>query len=174
MRHLLNNPAIITTVIAASIWSVLVEFAPVDSLNYVLRVGIITVCIVTLIRWGRAAWVVYWEGAREPESAAILAVVLTAISYLWYAIWTWVSRALGAPDWMMDSPWSAFFAFLALISFVLAIASTRLAGERPSALVTFALASGTALGLAATAVGHLLVAKMGGLATVILRALWHL
>lgn len=169
MRRILANPAIIATVIAAAGWLLLVEFAPVDPLNYFLRIGIVTVCVITLIRWGRTAWRVYLEGARDPEDAAILAVVLTAISYMWYAGWTAVSRYLDTPDWMVNSPWSAFFAFLALISFVLAIASTRLKDETPSGLIAFVLAAGTALGLAATAAGHLVLAKLGGVVTAVFR-----
>lgn len=169
MHRLLSNPALIVTVAATSIWVVLVNFAPVDPLNYILRVGIATVGVATLIRWGPTAWRVYLEGAKAPEDSAILAVVLMAGSYLWYVGWTATSRYLGGPDFMMNSPWSAFFPYLALISFVLAIVSTRLKGERTSGLITFVLAAGTMLGLGATAIGHLLIAKLGGILTLLAR-----
>lgn len=169
MRRLLTNPALLVTIAAAVLWGGLVLWAPVDPLNYVLKIGISLLALATLARWGRAAVRVYLQGARDAEDAVILAQCLTAISYLWYAGFTAFSRYLGSPDWLISSPWSAFFAYIAIMGFALAIFSTRLRDESPSVTVAFIVTMGTALGLGLTTFGHMALLKAGAMLALLIR-----
>lgn len=168
-----NNRAFLVTIAACFVWGAAVLFAPVDALNYVLRFAIGVGAALAFWRYMPAAWKVYREGARDNEDSLIIAIPVICGALFYYAVYSLLSRALDTPDWLSDSPWSAFSPFLLLTAFILFSVAARKPSERPSMVTTFVVGVGTAVGLFAATAGHFLIVKVAALVLVILRLFPH-
>lgn len=169
-RPQLNNPAVIVTVSSCLIWTACVLWAPVNELNYVLRIGIAACSVAAMVRYGRAALQVYRQGARRPEDSLILGIFIASAAFLYYAGFSIFSRATGG---LSMSPWSAFYPFLILLSFLLVVTATRFPNENWSALRTLAAAALTFLGFAVTTGMHFFGSRIITAVEVIFRVIPH-
>lgn len=159
-RRLITNPAFFGTWVTILIWVACVLWAPVDMLNYVLRGAVGSCALAALVRYGRAGWVVYREGARHPEDSLILGLVIVAISLIWYTFYTIFGRAFGFDRQFSGSAWSALYPFMLLMALVLVVTATRFGDEKGSVLKSL-MAGGISFAVMSTAVAlHFVGAKI--------------
>lgn len=128
-------------------------FVPSDTMNEALRAGVFVAACWGIMRWGPAAWRVYFRGAQTTESWGILGIALFLSAEAAQSVYAVVYLNLDRPEWMQLLHVSPFLVYVKLIALSLFIAATRFPGEKPSKVGTVGAALLAFLGLMLTATG---------------------
>lgn len=125
MRRLLKNWALLFAFGGLAIFGISALFFTPDQMSDATATVMIVACVAGLWQWAPTGWRVFWRGARRVEDWGILGLCLVLISILAGRIYGILFRQLDRPQWLLESYWSPFFAYILLCAITLLVAATK-------------------------------------------------
>lgn len=168
-----TNPAVAVTIALIVIWLCCLAWVPTDGLNYVLRVSIAIGALAALTRFLPAAVRVYRDGARDREDSLIIGIVVGSLAFLYYGVYSVLSRVYDSPDWLTDSKWSAFGPLLFLVFYLLVVIAARKPLESTSTAVSWVVGLGAGVALFLATAGHAVLAFIEPIIVFLVRIIPH-
>lgn len=144
-------------------------FIDADTMNETLSAGLLIAAAFGVVRWGAAAWRVYWRGAVEERDWGILAIVGLLISLAAQRVLAVITINLDRPVWLRELHLSPFLTYSLLVCCVLLIAATRFDGEKPSRMDNVTAGLIAFLGVLMSAAGPYIISKLSALSSVLSR-----
>ncbi len=160
---------ILVTIAAIVLFLVSAVFIDPDTMNEGLSVAVGFAAAWGLVRWSGAAVRAYARGARTVEEQGVIGMVLLLGAIIAGRVYTATYLWLERPDAWQLLHISAFITYAFLGALMLFISATRFEGERPTRLGGIAATVIAFLAVFLSPMWPIIVAKAGGLLTVIVR-----
>lgn len=159
----------VSLAILAAFW-IPASFLASDAMTNILRPALFIASAYGIVRWGDAAFRVYFDRAGERSSLGILGIVLTLAGIALASVYSVVFIALERPIWLREMQISNFLTFVTFIGVCLFTVSSRYEGERPTRLSGIAAACIAGFGVLFSSLGPLVISKI----VAILSAIAHM
>lgn len=142
------RPGLVFAFLAAAFWWALISFIPTAVHVELLSALFVPLGGIGLWRWGPGAIRNLWSKMLTPAKILTIAVASMVSGLTFAGIWRLVYRWLGRPDEMGENPWVSFPVYLAVISLVLYLLSTRRETDPPMPALMWVVGVGALLVLA--------------------------
>lgn len=159
------RPGLIFAFLVAAFWWAWVTFIPPSTGVELMSALLAPLGAIGLWRWGPGSLRNLWAHMLTPAKILTIAVATMVFGVTFAGIWRLIYLWLGHPASMTSSvnPWAAFPVYLAVVSLVLYLLSTRRETDPPMPQLMLVIAIGA---LAVLAVGFAI--RLLGLGTLVL------